>query len=340
VTDGDRRPGVPAVTDGPYFDDLTVGEVLPQAPAVTIGPGETALYQAITGDSLAVSLSAPLAEAMTGERGAVVNPALVLQVSIGQSTVATRRVIANLFYRGVRLLRVVRPGDTLTTTVEIRGLRENARRPDRPPRGTVLLGIRTVDQEGRVVADYERCPMLPLRHDTETGHADDLGPASEPLDLGSWLDALPPWDLSGLPEPDGWEVGSTRVDPMRDTVSDALALVRLTQNQAAAHRDPARGQGGRRLVYGGHTIGLAQASLVRLVPSTATVLGWHSCDHVGPVFEGDLLECRGTLDEALPLADGRSRLLAFTVMVEAERDGDRRPVLDWKPVLWAKGARP
>jgi acyl dehydratase len=307
------------MTDGPYFDDLTVGEVLPVAPAVTIGPGEAALYQAITGDPLAVSLSRPLAEAMTGEPGAVVNPALVLQVSIGQSTVATRRVIANLFYRGVRLLRVVRLGDTLTTTVEIRALRENARRPDRSPRGSVLLGIRTVDQEGRVVADYERCPMLPLRHDAETGFADDLGAASGPLDLTSWQGAVPPWELSGLPEPDRWEPGTTRVDQMRDTVSDALALVRLTQNQAAAHRDPAQGQGGRRLVYGGHTIGLAQASLVRLVPSTATVLGWHSCDHTGPVFEDDLLECRVTLDEELPAGGGR--LAAFTVMVEAERAG-------------------
>jgi acyl dehydratase len=323
-------------TDGPYFDDLTVGQVLPPAPSMTIGPGETALYQAITGDPLAVSLSRPLAEAMTGEPGAVVNPALVLQVSIGQSTVATRRVIANLFYRGVRVLRVVRPGDTLTTTVEIRGLRENARRPDRPPRGTVLLGIRTVDQDGRVVADYERCPMLPLRHDAETGHADDLGPASEPLDLASWLDAAPPWDLSGLPAPDTWEPGTVRTDQMRDTVSDALALVRLTQNQAAAHRDPAQGQGGRRLVYGGHTIGLAQASLVRLMPSTATVLGWHSCDHTGPVFEGDLLECNATLDAELPAGGGR--LAAFTVMVEAERDGERHAVLDWKPVLWARAA--
>ena len=322
------------MTDGPYFDDLTVGETLPRAPAVTIGPGETALYQAVTGDPLAISLSTPLAEAMTGEPGAVVNPALVLQVSIGQSTVATRRVIANLFYRGVRLLRVVRPGDTLTTTVEIRGLRENARRPDRPPRGTVLLGIRTVDQEGRVVADYERCPMLPLRHDSETGHADDLGSASGPLDLESWRDSVPTWDLSGLPEPDPWEQGATRVDQMRDTVSDALALVRLIQNQAAAHRDPAQGQGGRRLVYGGHTIGLAQASLVRLVPSTATVLGWHSCDHTGAVFEGDLLECRTTLDDELPAGGGR--LLAFTVLVEAERDGDRHAVLDWKPVLWSR----
>ncbi len=322
--------------DGPYFDDLTPGEVLAPAPAVTIGPGEAALYAAIAGDPLAVALSRPLAEAVTGEPGAVVNPALVLHVSIGQSTVATRRVIANLFYRGVRLHRTVRHGDTLSTSVEIRGLRENARRPDRPPRGTALLGIRTVDQEGRVVVDYERAPMLPFRHAdaAPTGHDDDLGPADTALDLDDWRDATPAWDLSPLPTREPWRVGESRTDPMRDTVSDALALVRLTQNQAAAHRDATLGQRGRRLVYGGHTIGLAQASLVRLLPSAATVVGWRSCDHTGPVFEDDVVAATATLDAETPVDGGR--LLAFTVTVEAERDGETTPVLDWKPVLLAR----
>jgi 2-methylfumaryl-CoA hydratase len=338
------------VLDGPYFDDLRPGQVLPAAPAITIGPGETALYQSICGDPLALALSTPLAEAVTGRPGAVVNPALVLQVSIGQSTVATRRVIANLFYRGVRLHRTVRVGDTLSTAVEVRGMRENRRVPDRPPRGTVLLGVRTVDQEGRLVADYERCPMLPLRGEAETGHGDDLGGPDTEVDLGSWAKAAPSWDLAHLPETEPWAVGETRSDPLRDTVSGALALVRLTQNQAAAHRDPARGQGGRRLVYGGHTIGLAQASLSRLLPSLATVLGWVSCDHTGPVFEGDVLSCAAELTGEHGVDGGR--ILAFRVLVEAEPEADPeggpgagpgpggqgvpRAVLDWRPVVLAR----
>lgn len=324
------------VTDGPYFDDLAVGEVLEPAPSITIGHGEAALYQAISGDPLAIGLAAPLAEQLTGAPGAVVNPTLALHVSIGQSTVATRRVIANLFYRGVRLRRTVRIGDTLTTRVEIRGLKEGRRRPDRPPRGTALLGIRTTDQEGRVVVDYERCPMLPFRsvEAPETGHADDLGSAETVLDWPEWAELAPDWDLSPLPDASAWRIAERRVDPMRDTVSGALELVRLTQNQAAAHRDPARGQRGRRLVYGGHTIGLAQASLGRLLPSMATVLGWLSCDHTGPVFEGDVLECRAELLDEHPVANGR--LLAFAVTVRADRDGDPVDVLDYRPVVLAR----
>ena len=119
---------------------------------------------------------------------------------------------------------------------------------------------------------------------------------------------------------------------MRDTVTDAVALVRLTQNQAAVHRDAGRGEQGRRLVYGGHTIGLAQASLSRLVPGLVHVVGWQHCDHVGPVFEDDVLSFRTELlaEQAAP----PGRLRAVRVLVDAHRDGQPVAVLDWTPVIY------
>jgi acyl dehydratase len=301
--------------DGPYFDDFTVGETLDPAPAITIGAGDLSLYQAITGDPLRLALSHPLAHAVTGVDRPFVNPAYAMHVSIGQSTVATRRVIANLFYRGVLLQRPVFLGDTLSTTVTIRGLKENARRPDRPPRGMALLGNK----------------------DLPTGHDDDLGPATSPLDLAPYAAVAPTgWDLSPLPEPQRpWAVGEVRADQLRDTVSSAIELARLTQNLAPVHRDASLGQGGRRLVYGGHTIGLAQASLARLLPSLATVVGWHSCDHIGPVFEADVLSFRAELLDDRPL-DGGGRLLAFSVIATTDRDGTPTDVLDWRPVVLAR----
>jgi 2-methylfumaryl-CoA hydratase len=318
--------------DGPYFDDFTVGETVPPAPAITIGPGDLAVYQAIIGDPLAVALSEPLARRLTGAEGRVVNPAYVMHVSIGQSTVATRRVVANLFYRGVALRRAVRVGDTLATTVTILGLRENQPRPDRPPRGMALLGIRTVDQDDRLVVEYERCAMVNARGGGPTGHADDLGPAETPLDLAVYTALAPTdWDLGALPATDPWTAGETRADPLRDTVSSAMELARMTQNLAPIHRDATLGRDGRRLVYGGHTIGLAQASLARLLPSLATVVAWHSCDHLQPVYEGDLLAFRATLLDELPAAGGRLR--AYSVRAATEREGESVDVLDWKPVV-------
>ncbi len=332
---------MPVNEDGPYFDDLVVGETLPPAPAMTIGPGDTAMYQAICGDPLRLPLARPLSQQVTGCSESMVNPALVMHVSIGQSTVATRRVVANLFYRGVVIRRPVLVGETLFTTVQIRGLKENTRRPDRPPRGMALLGITTVNDDGMVVVDYERCAMINVRDkDTPTGHDDDLGPAETPLVLSEYAEAAPSiWDLSPLPAPPAWVRNQVRHDQLRDTVTSAPELARMTQNLAPVHRDASLGQGGRRLVYGGHTIGLAQASLSRMLPSAATVVGWDSCDHIGPVFEADVLSFRAELLDEMPVTNGR--LLAFSVIATTDRtaaDGAIVPtdVLDWRPVVLSR----
>lgn len=323
--------------DGPFFDDLHVGQHLLPAPAITIDTGMAAMYQAICGDPYRLSLSAPFGQQVTRSTGHLVNPALALQVSIGQSTVATRRVIANLFYQHVVLRNPVWIDDTLTTTVEILAMRETSRKPNAKRRGMALLGMRTVNQHDEVIVNCQRCALLPWRSDDSTLAAQDAiaGPSGEP-DLTHYVSFVPThWNLDPLGDPVPWDVGRTRVDPLRDTVTDAPALVRLTQNLAAAHRDAGLGLRGKRLVYGGHTIGLAQASLMRLVPNAASVIGWHSCDHTGPVFEDDVLSTSATLTDELAVGSGR--LLAFTVAVRAQREGTTEPldVLEWRPVVFA-----
>src|SRR5690606_20570207 len=103
--------------DGPYGDDLVIGTPLPSAPPITIDAGVAAAYQTIVGDPLRLALSDPVSRQVTGRTQRLVNPALVLHMAIGQSTVATRLVIANLFYRDVVLRRQLHVGDTVTTLV-------------------------------------------------------------------------------------------------------------------------------------------------------------------------------------------------------------------------------
>ena len=142
----------------PYFEDLQVGTVFEDAPPLTLTEGHAALHQAIAGDRLRLALDHTLGEAVLGAGPPLAHPALVWDVAIGQSTVATGRVIANLFYRGLLLRRPVRLGDTLRTTTEVVARRENRSRPT----GLAVLRIRTVDQEDRPVLDFTRCAMLPL----------------------------------------------------------------------------------------------------------------------------------------------------------------------------------
>lgn len=105
------------------------------------------------------------------------HPGLVTDIAIGQSTVVTHHVKANLFYRGLRLLATPRIGDTLSTRTEVVGLRTNSPRPGRAATGPAALRITTTDQDRRTLLDSHRCAMLPLSQRADFGscvHDDDL----------------------------------------------------------------------------------------------------------------------------------------------------------------------
>jgi acyl dehydratase len=119
---------------------------------------------------------------------------------------------------------------------------------------------------------------------------------------------------------------------LKDVVEQALALVRLTQNVASVHRDITASPYPNRLVYGGHTIALAQASLSRIFRNTATVLGWHLCNHTGPVFEGDLLSFDHEILEKQKFASGNITAVRSRVFVHRNNE-EPKEVLDWIPVI-------
>ncbi|OOK69773.1 hypothetical protein BZL29_6008 [Mycobacterium kansasii] len=99
-------------------------------------------------------------------------------------------------------------------------------------------------------------------------------------------------------------------------------MARLTLNIAATHHDSR--VGGQRLVYGGHTIGLAFAQACRLLPNLVTVLGWEHCDHSGPVREGDTLYSELHVESAHPTGNGGVlglRSLVYAVGDAAGRTG-------------------
>ena len=322
----------PLPFDGPCYDDLSPGLVFPVPPAVTLDGGLVSAYRGIVGDHWAPGLDHRLGASLTGAATPPVHPALVLVMSTGASTVATKRVIANLFYRDVILHRPVHLGESLRTETRVLAMADASPKPGVAPRGKVLLGM-TTTADDEVVLEYQRCALLPCRGDAAPGHRDDLGPTANDLDLGAYESAVPAeWNLSALGATDSWTPGDVRRDDLRDVVDGATALVRLSHNLAAAHRDVGRSPYDVRLVYGGHTVALAQASLDRSVDGMATLVGWHSCNHTAPVFEGETLGFRHTLLEERPVAGGRLR--AVQVIVDTERDGESVTVLDWTPVIW------
>lgn len=318
---------------GPYFDELTIGQVFDDAPSLTLTSGMAATHQAILGDRLRLSLDSVLAQRVTGRADPVAHPGLVTDVAIGQSTLATHHVKANLFYRGMRFLSYPHIGDTLSTTTEVVGLRENRPKPGRAPTGLAALHMVTVDQHGAAVLDFYRCAMLPLSSAADPGRtppADDLS-AIGPADVGDPV--VPGWDLAEYRtavrgQHFSADLAGKVYSSSGDVVSGAPELARLSLNIAATHHDARVGADGR-LVYGGHTIGLALSQANRALPNLVTLLGWESCDHTGPVHEGDTLTSELHVERAIPLEQG-GVLALRSLVVAHEKDGTARPVLDWR----------
>ncbi len=321
----------------PYFDDLTVGYVERSAPSMTLTDGLAALHQAILGDRLPLALDSVLAARVLDEPARLAHPSLVWDVAIGQSTILTRRVIANVFYRGLVLKRFPVIGDTLSTTTEVVALRQTTPRPDRHASGLAALRVRTVDQEIRPVLDFWRCALLPLRDQNgRTDHADTFDHIGTGLDSDALRVPISRWHLEAL-RGEGERIaglvpGTRWTSEAGDVVTAAPELARLTLNVAAVHHDRYVSADGRRLVYGGHTIGLATAQVSRLLPHLVTILGWHSCDHVAPVVEGDTLYTEAELERLEPLSD-RGALAHLRARVQARRRPEPTEVvdvLDWR----------
>jgi acyl dehydratase len=312
--------------DGPYFEELRVGLRF-GASAVTLTEGLAAAHQAIVGGRLPLATAHGLSRQVLGD-GVLAAPNLVWDVAIGQSTVATHTVVANLFYRGVVFRRAPRLGDALRTVTEVVGLRQNTRRPGRPPTGLAALRISTDDQYGRPVLDFWRCAMLPLGDgERDTGHADDLTGIGRAPSHDELAAVTAKWDLAAYraaiagPYFADVHAGDVHTVVGGDVVSSAPELARLTGNVARVHHDA--GPDGR-LVYGGHTIGLALHQAVRALPGLLTVVGWHGCDHLAPVREGDTLTSTITVERTEALAAGGLAHLRSRVRT---RDSD---VLDWR----------
>src|SRR5574340_1515557 len=185
------------MTSGPYFDELHVGQVFDGAPAMTLTPGVAAVHQAILGDRLRLPLDGELTRVVTGSTAPLAHPGLVCDVAIGQSTLVTHHVKANLFYRRLRFHRFPHLGDTLYTSTEVVGLRENSAKPGRKPTGLAALRMTSTDQDGNTVLDFYRCAMLPLSEHPDENRirkADDLS-------------AIGPQTEEPYTAPTGWDLG-------------------------------------------------------------------------------------------------------------------------------------
>src|SRR5271154_3490836 len=113
---------------GRFFEDFRLGETIRHATPHTLTSGDASLYSALYGARFAPQSAETFARAI-GYPAAPIDDLLAFHVVFGKTVAdVSLNAIANLGYADGRFLRAIFPGDTLTATSEVIGLKENSNR--------------------------------------------------------------------------------------------------------------------------------------------------------------------------------------------------------------------
>ena len=312
---------------GNYFEDFEIGRILRHATPRTVTLGDAALYTALFGPRFALTSSDEFARSL-GLACAPIDDLLAFHVIFGKTVPdISLNAVANLGYADCRFLAPVFPGDTLSATSEIIGLRELSNGKS----GIVYVRSAGVNQRHEVVLDYVRWVMVRKRDEkapARPGGVPELPQAVAAQDL-----AVPPGlnfsgfncELSGSPHLwEDYEIGENidHVDGMTIEEAEHMMATRLYQNTAKVHFNQFMqnsGNDGRRLVYGGHVISLARALSFNGLANGVKIAAINGGRHVGPCHAGHTVFAWSEILDKAEIS-GRKDVGALRVRLFATKD--------------------
>ena len=318
---------------GNFFEDFKLGQVISHATPRTVSSGDVALYTALYGSRFAVNSSGEFARTIGMSAEALghlapVDDLLAFHVVFGKTVPdISLNALANLGYAAGRFGAPVYPGDTLTTTSTVIGLKENSNKQT----GVVYVRSVGVNQQREMVVEYVRWVMVKKRDVNAVIVVDqvpDLPAAVAAADLiiPGRLD-LSAYDdiLAGSPHRwDDYAVGERidHVDGMTIEEAEHMLATRLWQNTAKVHFNQyTEGQGrfGRRLIYGGHIISLARALSFNGLGNAFKLVAINGGRHANPTFAGDTIHAWSEVLEKIEIP-GRTDVGALRLRLVATKN--------------------
>lgn len=294
---------------GNFFEDFKVGQAFRHATPRTLTEADAALNTGLYGMRFAINSSDEFARSL-GLPRAPLDDLLVFHVVIAKTVPdISMNAVANLGYAEFRWGVPVYPGDTLSVSSTVLGLRETSDRKA----GVVWVRSTGINQQGEVVLDYVRWVMVHKR-DPAAPVAPAVVPKTAPAVAPA--DLIVPQGLSLADYDDGaagssyrWEdyAAGERIDHVSGYTledSDHMFSTRLYQNNAWVHFDAVRGKTtrfGRRLAYGGHVISLARSLSFNGLANGFRMAAFNAGSHVGPTFGGDTIYAWSEVLETAPL---------------------------------------
>ncbi|MBU3260080.1 MaoC family dehydratase [Roseovarius sp. PS-C2] len=305
---------------GRFFEDYSIGDVIRHAVPRTVSGGERALYHALYPARHALYSSDEFARGC-GLPSSPLDDLAAFHVVFGKTVPdVSLNALANLGYAEGRWLKPVYPGDTLRSTSEVIGLKQNSNGKS----GVVWVRTKGENQRGETVMEYVRWVMVRKR-DPEAAAPEtsipDLKPALAAGDL-----VIPDglnftdYDFTLAGEPHRWgdyEVGEVidHVDGVTVEEAEHMMATRLWQNTAKVHFDATLREDGNRLIYGGHVISMARTLSFNGLANAQMIAGLNAGAHANPCYSGDTIKAWSeVLDKAETPAPGvgalRLRLVA------------------------------
>lgn len=305
---------------GRFFEDYTIGQVLHHAVPRTISGGERALYHAMYPARHAIYSSDEFARTC-GLNAAPLDDLAGFHVVFGKTVPdVSLNAIANLGYGEGRFLRPVYMGDTLRSTSEVIGLKQNSSGKS----GVVWVHTKGLNQRNEVVIDYKRWVMVKKKDQDAPApetHIPDLAEVVtvDKLAIPDGLD-FTNYDFTLAGEPhrlNDYQIGEKidHVDGVTIEEAEHMIATRLWQNTAKVHFDTSARPDGRRLIYGGHVISLARTLSFNGLANAQMIAGINAGAHANPCAAGDTVRAWSeVLDKAETTASGvgaiRLRLVA------------------------------
>ena len=322
---------------GNFFEDFKLGETLVHATPRTVTEGDRALYGALYPTRFALASSDEFATACGLPRSPLEDLA-AFHIVFGKTVPdISLNAVANLGYADGRFLKPVYPGDTISTTSEVIGLKQNSNGKT----GVVYVRSTGRNQHGETVISYARWVMVRKFNPSDPAPeavVPDL-PAAVPaaeLTVPEGLD-FSRYDFALAGAPHRWrdyEVGEKidHADGVTIEEAEHMMATRLWQNTAKVHFDATLREDGNRLIYGGHVISLARALSFNGLANAQSVVAINAGAHVAPCFAGDTVRAWSeVLERAETDAPGvgaiRLRLVAVKNRSAADfplRDDDGR----------------
>ncbi len=292
------------INAGRFFEDFTLNEVIQHATPRTITAGDCSLYIALYGSRNPLHCSEPFAQSLgytnKNNPSTPVDDLLAFHIAFGKTVPdISVNAVANLGYADVRFLQPVFVGDTLSTSSQVIGLKQNSSGKS----GVVYVRSTSINQRGEPVLSWVRWVMI-HKNNVDSPAPTTVIPvlpsfvAPENLSIPSFF-SIKKFDrkvTGGQYFWDDYEAGEriNHAAGMTINPADHTMATRLYQNNARLHFDDhsmKTSSFGQRLVYGGVPISLCRSLSYEGIENALCVLAINAGTHANPSFSGDTIYC-------------------------------------------------